>query len=303
MALGDLRQIRFKNRERRDAFLAAILNRKAATLKNFGRIEDALDAGEEALKRFKRIGDQSMMVETLFDLGAILFALPRRRHEARKLFDEGSHIYLLNKHAMREPAPCRYSYVRSELAIHDHDFTTAYDFCKSGAKHAERVGNSFWGIRLLLLEAVAHLLTAGRDKSKLKAVNELLIKARDWANVSHADRSRWAISYLDGKFLVRTGDYARATRAFSEAINALAMKLGTPEQVAWKSPLLRDIAATCRRYGLSLDKAKVFLLLNGAVQAEIFEILAMSDKTFKAFERRRIPEAAFVYRNEAIESP
>ena len=303
IALGDLRQIRFENRERRDAFLAAILNRKAATLKNFGRVEDALEAGEEALKRFERIGDHSMMVETLFDLGAVLFGLPSRRTEARKLFDEGSHIYRLHKHAMREPALCRYFYVRAELAIHDHDFTTACDFCKSGAKHAESVGNSFWGIRLLLLEAVAHLLTAGRDKRNLKAVNESLVKARDWANVSHAERSRWAISYLDGKFLVRTGEYARATRAFSEAINALAMKLGTPEQVAWKSPLLRDIAATCRRYGLLLDKATVSLLSNGAVQAEVFEILAMSDETFKAFELRRIPQAAFVYRNEAIESP
>ena len=303
IALGDLRQTSFENRERRETFLGAILNRKAATLKNFGRVEDALEAGQEALKRFERVADYSMMVETLFDLGAVLFGLPERRSEALKLFGEGFEIYHLHGNAMREPAPCRYPYVRAQLAIRDHDFTTALDFCKSGATHAESVGNSFWGVRLILLEAIALLLMAVRDPGKLKAANESLVRARDWANVSRAERSLWAISYLDGKFLACTGEYARAGQAFSEAINSLALKLVRPEQVAWKSPLLRDIAATCRRYKLSLDKTAVSLLSNGAVQAEIHQILEMPDKTFAAFERRRIPQSAFVYKNEAIESP
>jgi len=155
---------------------------------------------------------------------------------------------------------------------------------------------------LVLLEAVARLLAA-ETKRDLQIVNELLIKARDWSNVSHAERSRTALSYLDGKLLIRANDYARAADAFSEAVRSLAIRLTTPEQVAWKSPLLIDIAATCRRHHLELDKTAISLLRNSGVRSQILEIQSMSDELFEAFERNRLAKAEFSHRGQIIELP
>jgi tetratricopeptide (TPR) repeat protein len=301
IALHDLRLSRFPDRKSRNSSLASVLNRKAATLKNFGRIDEALEAGYEALEKFEKIRDYSMVVETLFDLGSVSFGLPDHQN-ADDLFKRGCELFRLYESAMREPAPCRYFYVSGRLAIRRHDFLTAFELCSRGVQHADRLGISFWGIRLILLEAVARLLVAN-SKRDLKIVNELLIKARDWSNISQAERSRTALSYMDGKLLVKVGDYARAGGAFSEAVRTLGLQLRTPEQTVWKSSLLYDIAATCRKYQLVLEEDAVSLLNSSALRSEIFEIQNMSDELFAAFDRRRAKQAAFVYRNQIVELP
>jgi hypothetical protein len=301
LALHDLRQSRFPDRKSRNASLASILNRKAATLKNFGRVDEALEAGFEALEKFESICDYSMVVETLFDLGSVSFGLPAKQN-ADDLFERGCQLFELHESAMREPAPCRYFYVRGRLAIRNLDFSTAFEICRRGAQHAERLGISFWGIRLILLEAVARLLAAN-DEKDLKIVNDLLVKARDWSNISQAERSRTALAYLDGKLLARTHEYARAGEALSEAVRTLATRLRTPEQIAWKATLLCDIAATCRQFHLVLDKHAVSLLSSSALRTQILEIQSMPEELFAAFEQRRASQAAFVYRGHIVVLP
>ena len=153
-----------------------------------------------------------------------------------------------------------------------------------------------------MLEAIARLL-AGAKKGDLKVVNELLIKARDWANVSHAERSRTALSYLDGKLLVGMKEYGRATDAFSEAVRTLALRLTTPEQIACRADLLIDIASTCRRYHLDLDPNAISLLKNSGVRSQILEIQSMSNELFDTFEQKRIKRAEFSNRGQIIELP
>lgn len=301
VALNDLRLSRFPDRKSRNASLASVLNRKAATLKNFGRIEEALEAGFEALRRFEAIRDYSMVVETLFDLGSVSVGLPEPNN-ANELFERGCELFKAHQAEMREPAGCRHFYVSARLAIKRHDFDTAHEHCSRGARHAERLGISFWGIRLVLLEAIARLLTA-HSRRDFKIVNELMIKARDWANISHAERSRVALSYIDGKLFVKLGEPRRAADAFAEAVVNLALRLRTPEQLAWKSPLLVDIVATCRRYNLKLDPEVLALLNSSALRAELDEIRNMSEQLFKAFERRRATGATFYFRNNVIELP
>jgi tetratricopeptide (TPR) repeat protein len=299
-ALSDLRECRFLDDNQRDSALATVLNRRAATLKNFGEVEEALAAGREGLARFERIADYSMLVETLFDIGSILLSTHDGRVEGRKSLERGCSIFRAHKEKMREPAPCRYFYVRAEIGVQDHDFIKAYDFCRAGLHHAERVGNRFWGIRLILLEVTARLL-AGRAKNNLKIIEQLLVKARDWANVSQAERSRWAISYLEGKFLAAASD-DRAGKAFSDAVSALAQRLRSAEQVSWRSPVLRDIAASCRRGGFTLDESAISRLKSRAVRSELAEILKMSDESFRSFQKSRVREAAFSFGTQTVEA-
>jgi len=299
LALKDLRASKFPNRRIRNASLASVLNRKAATVKNFGRVDEALAAGFEALKRFQQIRDYSMVVETLFDLASVSFGASQKANE---FFERGCELFRLHESVMREPAQCRYFYVSGRLAIQRRDLPSAFEMCRRGRHHAERVGRSFWGIRLVLLEAIARLL-AGAKKGDLKVVNELLIKARDWANVSHAERSRTALSYLDGKLLVGMKEYGRATDAFSEAVRTLALRLTTPEQIACRADLLIDIASTCRRYHLDLDPNAISLLKNSGVRSQILEIQSMSNELFDTFEQKRIKRAEFSNRGQIIELP
>ena len=303
IALNDLKRSRFPNDEKRNEALATILNRKAATLKNFGNVEEALDAGREALRNFRELGNHSMVVESLFDIASVLMRTPERRPEGWHLLEEGRQLFQLHRKAMLEPAPCRYFYISAELAINHRKFIDAYRYCEDGFRHAEQVGNRFWGIRLLLLEVVAHLLAGDCSSTDFERVNRLIIKARDWANISHAERSRWALAYLDGKFRAQTGNYTLASKSLSEALAALASKLRTPEQLAWRSSLIRDIAATCRRHRLILDEHAISMLASYAIQYEIKNILVMSDEAFAQFERSHVSEVLFSHDGETLELP
>jgi tetratricopeptide (TPR) repeat protein len=303
VALHDLERSRFSSEDQRHEALAIILNRKAATLKNFGRLEEALEAGQEALQKFKEVGNKSMVVETLFDLASILLRIPERSREGWKLLEKGCRLFSVHRESMREPAPCRYFMVSAQLSIHDRRFVDAYQFCLDGARHAERVGNHFWGIRLLLLEVAARLLAGPHSAEDFATINRLLIRARDWANTSQAERSRWALDYLDGKFLTRAGDHARAAKAFSATLATLAKRLRTPEQLASRGSVLRDIAATCRRHKLALDGDSISLLTSYAMRAEIEGILALSDEAFARIEESRISESLFSHGGEIVELP
>ena len=302
VALRDLEQCRFLAPNRRDAALGTILNRQAATLKNFGYVEEALAAGRDALARFERIKDYSMVVETHFDIASILLGTRERGSEARQLLEDGCKIFRLHQTTMREPTPCRYFYIRAEMAIQDHDFLKAYEFCTAGTHHAERVGNHFWGIRLILLDVTARLLKGGRSRKNLDQVRRLLLNARDWSNVSHAERSRWAISYLEGKYWTLAREPTLAGKAFCDAMVSLGKRLRTPEQVAWRRHVLKDIAVTCRREGIDLDESTMSLLVNQGVRAELSEIVSMSDRDFKTFQQSRVREAAFSRGTQTIES-
>jgi tetratricopeptide (TPR) repeat protein len=303
VALRDLARSRFPGEDRRGEAVAAMLNRKAATLKNFGRVEEALAAGQEALEKFREAGNYSMVVESLFDLASILLRVPERRAEGWQFLEEGCRLFQQHGEVMKEPAPCRYFMVSAELSLHDCRFVEAYQFCVDGARHAERVGNHFWGIRLILTEVAARLLAGPRSAEELETINRLLIRARDWANASQAERSRWALEYLDGKLLTRTGDHARAGKAFSMALDTLARRLRTPEQLASRSSVLRDIAATCRRHKLALDGDSISRLASYAVRGEIEGILTLSDEAFTKFEESRAAESLFSHDGEIIELP
>lgn len=303
VALRDLARSRFPDEDRRDEAVAVMLNRKAATLKNFGRVEEALEAGQKALEKFREAGNYSMVVESLFDLASILLRVAERRDEGWQLLEEGCRLFQQHRGAMKEPAPCRYFMVSAELSLHDRRFVDAYQFCVDGARHAERVGNHFWGIRLMLTEVAARLLAGPRSAEESEMINRLLIRARDWANASQAERSRWALDYLDGKFLTRVGDYARAGEALSLALDALARRLRTPEQLASRASVIRDIAATCRRHNLALGADSISLLASYALRAEVEEILALSDETFAKFEENRAAESLFNHGGEIVELP
>jgi hypothetical protein len=303
LALGDLEHSHFADAAEHNIALATVLNRKVATLKNFGRVEEALEVGREALKRFREVGHLSMVVETLFDLGSLLMGVSERRAEAWRLLEQGCEEFRLHKESMVDSAPYRYYYVSAELLLRDRRFTEAYNLCAEGARYAERVGIHFWGIRLVLLEVAARLLAGPHSEVEFETINRLLIKARDWANATQAERSRWALAYLDGKFLTQRGEYERAGKAFSEAVASLASRLRTPEQIAWRGSLLCNIAVSCRRYNLTLDEHSVAQLANNAVRAEIMEILAMSDSAFTRYEETYASQALFNYGDETIELP
>jgi tetratricopeptide (TPR) repeat protein len=303
VALRDLARSRFPDEDRRGEAVAVMLNRRAATLKNFGRVEEALAAGQEALEKFREVENYSMVVESLFDLASILLRVQEPCEEGWQLLEEGCQLFQQHREAMKEPAPCRYFMVSAELSLHDHRFVDAYRFCVDGARHAERVGNHFWGIRLILTEVAARLLAGPSSEEELETINQLLIRARDWANASQAERSRWALEYLDGKLLTRTGDYTRAGKAFSTALDTLAGRLRMPEQLASRSSVLRDIAATCRRHKLALDMDSVSHLASYAVRTEIEGILTLSDEEFTRFEENRAAESLFSHNGEIVELP
>jgi hypothetical protein len=127
-------------------------------------------------------------------------------------------------------------------------------------------------------------------------------RRRDPEDRRRVASSGW-LDYLDGKFLTRTGDYARAGKAFSATLTTLAERLRTPEQLASRGSVLRDIAATCRRYNMALDRNPLSLLTSYAVRAEIEEILMLSDEAFARFEESRVSESLFSHGGEVIELP
>jgi hypothetical protein len=303
LAISDLEKSQFANDESRNSALATMMNRKTATLKNFGRVDEAAAVGFLALQKFKENKDLSMTVETLYDLGSLLLGVFERRSEGWQLLEEGSELFRLNRKSMKEPVTCRYYYVNAEISLRDKRFIDAFNSCAEGSRHAERVMNHFWGVRLILLEVAARLLAGPKQSSELEIINRLLIRARDWVNTSQTERSQWALNYLDGKFLILTGEYARAANSFAETIVNLTTRLRTAEQVAWRSNLFRDIAATCRKYRLSLDEQHLSLIANYAVSAEIREILSMSEKAFTKYEKMRSSLALFNYNGEVIELP
>jgi hypothetical protein len=301
IALNDLKDSHFSSNKERANALAIILNRQTAALKNFGRTEDALKAGNLALQKFRKTANKNMEVETLFDIASVLLPFPERRAEGWQHIRDGCEVFTRYRNEMKQTAVSRYHFVNAELALHDGRFADVYQFCADGVRHTERTQSHFWGIRIILLEVAARLLASSDSRAELETANALLIKARDWANVAQADRARWGLDYLDGKLLARTNNKTAAGKSFSEAITGLAGRLRTPEQVVWRNSLFRDIAATCRRSGIALNHAVISLLASMSVQSEMKDILQMSDDVFPTFDKLRISNALFRHHDEVVE--
>jgi hypothetical protein len=302
LALKDLDLAQFNSDNDKKISMGIILNRRTATLKNFDRIDEALLAGQEALSIFRQTSSRSLEVETLFDIGSTLLCAQGQRDAAWATLEEGCRVFESHREQMREPAPCRNFYVRGQIALHGSRFSETYCICSSGIAYCRKINNHFWGVRILILEIVARLL-ASTQMEELHAVELLLIQAWDWVNVNHAERSRWGLSYLEGKYLLRRGALQQAKSAFTDAINSLTRKLCMPEQIVARRNILQDIAAYCRRHKILLDQCTISHIPNSAVQSEINMILDMSPKEFKLFEAERMSKAFFCYNGEIVELP
>jgi hypothetical protein len=303
LALLDLQRARFPSEGAKNIAQARILNRQLATLKNFGRIDEALAAGRQALGSLAHTHDRSLAVETLFDMGGVLVRVPERRPEALELFEEGCSTFEMHRSEMREPAPCRYFYVRGQQTLHKGELRTVFRLCAEGTLHCKRVVNHFWGIRVLSLELVARLLQGINSDDDLRRIERLLTQSRDWMNVSHAERSRWGVQYLEGKYRLLTGERERAAQAFSSALRDLATRLPLAEQLAWRASVIQDIAASCRLHGIEPTDEAIGELCSESLQAEVRTILAMSDVVFNLFEKGRLKDALFSYNGAIVELP
>jgi tetratricopeptide (TPR) repeat protein len=301
LAISDLGKCRFKiDKERKNA-LASMLNRRTAALKNFGQVEEAFSSGQQALEIFKEIGNQSMLVETMWDIGSLLSGVAQRRAESWEFLEKGVKLFEQNKNDMAEPAPCRYYLVSAELLLRERRYLETYNACAEGIRHTERVRNHFWGIRLLLMEVTARLLAFSDEANELETIDLLLIKARDWINTSQAERSLWTLAYLDAKLFTRKGEYEAAGKAFTESLGKLASRLRSPEQVAWRSRIFCDIAATCRKFTIDLDREILSAVANNVVRNEMMEILNMPDDIFAKYNIARMADARFGGDDEIIE--
>lgn len=304
VALTDVQRIHFDSLVSKQLACARILNRKLATLKNFGRLEEALEAGRAALESLAVLPGHSLAIETLFDMGGLLLRVPERRAEGWSCLQEGCSLFVLHRAQMREPAPCRYFFTRGQIAIQHGDLREAVSYTSAGVLHCRRVSNHFWGIRLLTLEVVARLLLqhAPAD-AELRSIPRLLTQLRDWLNVSQAERSRWAIEYLEGKYQLFNGNHNLAAEAFQRALSDLAQRLSLAEQVSWRAPIIRDIAASVRRHRLQLSPRVFDLLQSDSIRAETRTILAMSDELFAQFEKERAALALFCHDGTIVELP
>jgi tetratricopeptide (TPR) repeat protein len=303
LALRDLDAAQFKSYQDKQIASAKILNRRTATLKNFGRVEEAVGAGQEALVCLRQAGCRSLEVETLFDVGSALLQVQERRDEAWELFEEGCRLFDNHPDQMLEPAPCRRFYVRGQIALRDGRFEDTFCICSQGVAYCRQINNHFWGVRLLTLEVVARLISGGGKSHELETIERLLIQAWDWVNVNHAERSRWSLSYLEGKFLLRKGQLQQAAKAFANAIGSLAGKLRAPEQVVSRRHILLDIAACCRRHRLSLGQQVISCIPSATMRAEFDEVLHMSTRLFRIFESERKSIALFCHTGEIVELP
>ena len=303
LALSDLVGAGFNSESAKRAAKAKILNRKLATLKNFGRAKEALAAGRKALSSLGANDFPGLAVETLFDMGAVLLRLPGRRVEGWDLLAEGCAKFKDLRSEMVEPTPCRYFYVRGQQALGKHDFPRVLQACGEGILHCKRVLNHFWGIRILMLELVARLIQCPRSAREQEIVSRLLAETSDWMNVSDAERLRWGVQYLDGKYRVLMGKQEEAAESFASAILDLGTKLQTPEQLSWRVPVIHDIAATCRRNGLKLSRHVVGSLQSAPLRSEIELIIAMEPTLFRQFEANRLKNALFAFGDEIVELP
>ena len=303
LAIGDLEKCRFKVESDRKTALASMLNRRTSALKNFGQVEEAFKSGQQALEIFKEVGNRSMLVETMWDVGSLLSGVTERRAESWEFLEEGVRLFEHSKKDMAEPAPCRYYLVSAELLLRKRQYLEVYNSCTEGVRHAERVRNHFWGIRLLLLEVAARLLASSNKAVELEAIDLLLIKARDWINTSQAERSLWTLAYLDAKLFTRKGQYDAAGKAFTESLGKLASHLRSPEQVAWRSRIFCDIAATLKKFKIDLDRDILSKVANNVVRREMTEILDMPDDIFAKYNAARIADARFSGCGEVIELP
>lgn len=303
LALSDLQKAHFTSNAAKQIAQARILNRQLATLKNFGRIDQAIAAGRLALDSLAQEHNHSLSVETLFDMGSVLVRVPERRHEAWDLFEKGCAIFEMYRSEMREPAPCRYFYVCGQRELRKGAFRAMLRICAEGTLHCRRVVNHFWGIRLLCLELVGRILQGPCSDDDFRSVERLLTQALDWMNVSHAERSRWAIQYLEGKYRLLTGETERAMRAFSNALSDLAMRLPMAEQLAWRASVIQDIAASCRLHRLKPADDAIGALRSQSLQAEVRTILTMSDAVFRRFEKGRLTTALFTHNGAIVELP
>ena len=302
IALSDLNKCSFVT-ERRKMFLGAtILNRKVATLKNYGRVENAIESGQQALRMFEKVGANSQIVETLFDVGAVMIGTFSHRKSGWNMFNRGCRLYEVNQSLMEEPAPCRYFYVKGQIALNTKKFLDVRRICADGYAHAERVKNHFWGIRLLMLDIAGRILENGVS-CEYDNIRKLLIRARDCANTSNIERYRWGLDYLDGKLFVMGGLNERATISFLGALKILSQQLKSMEQTAWRSSVFRDIAISLRKLGQALPAEVLNSINNDALKTELLLIFTMNQEVFDLQETTHINQALLSHNNLVIELP
>ena len=279
-ALARLEHLEFGATKQRIISRCRLLNRRMATNKALGLLQEARADGKEAIALSDTHGLRELQILNCLDYGSVSAKSMRWRKDMDTYWGRAIWLYETNDEGLDSHIRLRVAYVRALLLLREGSYMEAYNVLCSEIAFAEAKRNHFWGVRLILVQIASLILEGSVSSSTLE---RKLVDVRDWWSAYGVTRMGRVILYLEGKYLQQTGSYLKAASRYRDALHALPDLANQHAGRLRYKGFVDDIIIACRemeqpvsRFGKGMPRGYGILQRSTLVETlkrERFEIL------------------------------